>query len=147
VVRPSPGSPESVIDGPGDGGESGTDGPGDGVESGTEGSLDGAGDGSGALPAVLLCDGCGVSSSSVLGADDGSSGAAFGDAGAELGRGVVGGVPPFRLGMPPVCGVGKADDGDAEGASGNDGLLAMPSGRSPVCGGPERERERERGKS
>jgi hypothetical protein len=67
VVRPSPGSPESVIDGPGDG-----------VESGTEGSLDGAGDGSGALSAVLLCDGCGVMSSSVLGADDGPSGAAFG---------------------------------------------------------------------
>jgi hypothetical protein len=113
------------------------DGPGDGVESGTEGSLDGAGDGSGALSAVLLCDGCGVSSSPVLGADDGSSGAAFGDAGVELGRGVVDGVPPpFRFGIPPVCGVGKADDRDAEGASGNDGLLAMPSGRSSVCGGP-----------
>jgi hypothetical protein len=104
------------------------DGPGDGVESGTEGSLDGAGDGSGALSAVLLCDGCGVSSSPVLGADDRSSGAAFGDAGVELGRGVVGGVlPPFRFGIPPVCGVGKANDRDADGASGDDGLLAMPS--------------------
>jgi hypothetical protein len=127
VVRPSPGSPESVIDGPGDG-----------VESGTEGSLDGAEDGSGVRSAVLLSDGCRVSSSPVLGADDGSSGAPFGDAGAELCRGVVDGVPPpFRLGIPPVCGVvGMADDRDAEGASGNDGLLAMPSGRSTVSGGP-----------